>query len=171
MGVPQTKSELILAIDQNYNKLSGYLELIPPKLASDKSMEGHAKDTVMSVCNLVAYLLGWNKLVIKWISFDEEGKPIDFPETGYKWNQLGLLAQKFYRDYNDLDLRSLRNQLQGAKNEIVESINKRSDDDLYGSAWYGKWTMGRMISFNTSSPYSNACSRLRKWAKENNLKL
>ncbi|HGU7194519.1 TPA: ClbS/DfsB family four-helix bundle protein, partial [Yersinia enterocolitica] len=36
---------------------------------------------------------------------------------------------------------------------------------------YGKWTMGRMISFNTSSPYSNACSRLRKWAKENNLKL
>lgn len=171
MGVPQTKSELLLAIDKNYNKLSGYLELIPPDLASDKSMEGHAKDTVMSVCNLVAYLLGWNKLVIKWISFDEEGQPIDFPETGYKWNQLGLLAQKFYRDYSDLDLLSLRNQLQSAKNEIVESINKRSDDDLYGKAWYGKWTMGRMISFNTSSPYSNACGRLRKWAKENSLKL
>lgn len=171
MGVPQTKSELLLAIDKNYNKLSGYLELIPPDLASDKSMEGHAKDTVMSVCNLVSYLLGWNKLVIKWISFDEEGQPIDFPETGYKWNQLGLLAQKFYRDYSDLDLLSLRNQLQSAKNEIVESINKRSDDDLYGKAWYGKWTMGRMISFNTSSPYSNACGRLRKWAKENSLKL
>lgn len=171
MGVPQTKSELLLAIDKNYNKLSGYLELIPPDLASDKSMEGHAKDTVMSVCNLVAYLLGWNKLVIKWISFDEEGQPIDFPETGYKWNQLGLLAQKFYRDYSDLDLLSLRNQLQSAKNEIVESINKRSDDGLYGKAWYGKWTMGRMISFNTSSPYSNACGRLRKWAKENSLKL
>ncbi|WP_392433508.1 ClbS/DfsB family four-helix bundle protein [Yersinia sp. HM-2024] len=171
MGVPQTKSELLLAIDKNYNKLSGYLELIPPDLASDKSMEGHAKDTVMSICNLVAYLLGWNKLVIKWISFDEEGQPIDFPETGYKWNQLGLLAQKFYRDYSDLDLLSLRNQLQSAKNEIVESINKRSDDDLYGKAWYGKWTMGRMISFNTSSPYSNACGRLRKWAKENSLKL
>ena len=72
MGVPQTKSELLLAIDKNYNKLSGYLELIPPDLASDKSMEGHAKDTVMSVCNLVAYLLGWNKLVIKWISFSIE---------------------------------------------------------------------------------------------------
>ena len=158
MDAPQTKSELLLAIDQKYNKLSGYLELIPPELASDKSMEGHAKDTVMSVCNFVAYLLGWNKLVIKWISFDEEGKLIDFPETGYKWKQLGLLAQKFYRD----DLRSLRNQLQGAKNEIVESINKRSDDDWYGNACYGKWTMGRMISFNISSPYSNACGRLRK---------
>lgn len=171
MSVPQTKSELLLAIDKNFNKLMGYIEIIPPELASDASMEGHAKDTVMSVCNLVAYLLGWNKLVIKWLSFDEEGKPIDFPDSGYKWNQLGLLAQKFYRDYSDVNLRSLINQLQDAKNEIVEFINKQSDDGLYGKAWYGKWTMGRMISFNTSSPFSNACGRLRKWAKENNLKL
>ncbi|MEA9393602.1 ClbS/DfsB family four-helix bundle protein [Acerihabitans sp. TG2] len=171
MGVPQTKSELLLAIDKNHNKLSGYLASIPPESASDESMEGHAKGSVMSVCNLVAYLLGWNKLVIKWITLDAAGKPVDFPETGYKWNQLGLLAQKFYRDYSDLDLCSLRSQLQDAKNEIVESIKKRSDDDLYGKAWYGKWTMGRMISFNTSSPYANACGRLRKWAKENNLKL
>lgn len=171
MAVPQTKAELLLAIDKNYNKLSSYLELIPPESASEKSMEGHAKNTVMSVCNLVAYLLGWHKLVIKWINFDEEGKSVDFPETGYKWNQLGLFAQKFYCDYSDLDLRSLRNQLRDAKNEIVASINKLSDDDLYVKAWYGKWTMGRMISFNTSSPYTNACGWLRKWAKENNLKL
>lgn len=171
MGVSRSKSELLQEIDKNYNKLSGYLGLIPPEAASDESMPGHAKDTVMSVCNLVAYLLGWNKLVIKWITYDEEGKPVDFPETGYKWNQLGLLAQKFYRDYSDLDLRSLRNQLQDAKNEIVESINKRTDDDLYGKTWYGKWTMGRMISFNTSLPSSNASGRLRKWAKENNFKL
>ncbi|MFA9206814.1 MAG: ClbS/DfsB family four-helix bundle protein [Yersinia sp. (in: enterobacteria)] len=171
MGVPQTKSELLLAIDKNFNKMTGYLASIPPELALDESMEGHAKDTVMSVCNLVSYLLGWNNLVIKWITLDEEGKPVDFPETGYKWNQLGLLAQKFYRDYSYLDLRSLSSQLQNAKSEIVELINQRSDNDLYGKAWYGKWTMGRMISFNTSSPYSNACGRLRKWAKENNLKL
>ncbi|WP_410013622.1 ClbS/DfsB family four-helix bundle protein [Sodalis sp. C49] len=171
MGVPQTKSELLLAIDKNYNKLSGYLASIPPELASEASMEGHAKGSVMSVCNLVAYLVGWNRLVIKWITRDEAGQPVDFPEKGYQWNQLGLLAQKFYHDYGDVDLDSLKNQLQEAKNEIVESINKRSDDDLYGKAWYGKWTMGRMISLNTSSPYANACGRLRKWAKENNLKL
>ncbi|ARX08584.1 hypothetical protein AM405_06800 [Proteus mirabilis] len=28
--------------------------------------------------------------------------------------------------------------------------------------------MGRMISFNTSSPYTNANGRLKKWAKNNN---
>ncbi|EQB9714967.1 ClbS/DfsB family four-helix bundle protein, partial [Yersinia enterocolitica] len=28
-----------------------------------------------------------------------------------------------------------------------------------------KWTMGRMIQFNTASPYANARGRLRKWLK------
>ncbi|MGI1213336.1 ClbS/DfsB family four-helix bundle protein [Escherichia coli] len=37
--------------------------------------------------------------------------------------------------------------------------------------WFKKWTMGRMISFNTSSPYANANGRLRKWAKNNNISL
>lgn len=65
MGVPQTKSQLLYEIDKNFGKLSGYLASIPSVSASVQSMEGHAKDTVMSICNLVAYLLGWNKLVIK----------------------------------------------------------------------------------------------------------
>ena len=102
MSVPQTKAELLLAIDKNFNKLICYLNAIPSEITSDKSMDGHAKGTEMSVRDLVSYLLGWNALVVKWITSDAKGLPADFPETGYKWNQLGLLAQKFYSDYNEL---------------------------------------------------------------------
>ncbi|MCA7584671.1 ClbS/DfsB family four-helix bundle protein, partial [Escherichia coli] len=54
---------------------------------------------------------------------------------------------------------------------LVNLIDDRTDDILYGRPWYKKWTMGRMISFNTSSPYANANGRLRKWAKNNNISL
>ncbi|MEC5341297.1 ClbS/DfsB family four-helix bundle protein [Brenneria populi] len=171
MGVPQTKPELLAEIDKNFKKLTGYLNAIPPELAAEKSMEGHAKDTMMSVCDLVAYLLGWNALVVKWITRDEKGLPVDFPETGYKWNQLGLLAQKFYSDFKTSTYDELFASLAAEKNNIVKLIEARSDEALYGVSWYGKWTMGRMISFNTSSPYANACGRLRKWAKAHNLSL
>lgn len=172
MSVPQTKSELLLAIDKNFSKLISYLSKIPHELASEKSMDGHVKGTEMSVRELVSYLLGWNSLVVKWITQDAKGLPVDFPETGYKWNQLGLLAQKFYSDYRELNYDSLIEALQAEKNEIVKLIDQRSDDTLYAKPWYTKWTMGRMISFNTSSPYANANGRLRKWAKikEINLK-
>ena len=53
-----------------------------------------------------------------------------------------------------------------AKERIVSEIESRSDDTLYGRDWRdGKWTMGRMIQFNTASPYHNANGRLRKWLK------
>lgn len=171
MAVPQTKAELLAAIEKEFGKLFGYINDIPSELTIVKSMEGHAKGTEMSVCDLLAYLLGWNKLVSKWLTNDENGLTIDFPETGYKWNQLGLLAQKFYLDYSELSYPSLISSLQIEKNRIVTSINKRTDEELYGKPWYGKWTMGRMISFNTSSPYANANGRLRKWAKNNGLNL
>ncbi|ADM98485.1 hypothetical protein Dda3937_04143 [Dickeya dadantii 3937] len=116
-------------------------------------------------------MLGWNTLVVKWISGDATGQPVDFPETGYKWNQLGLLAQKFYFDYKELNYQTLINNLQSVKDEIVRLIDERTDEDLYGKPWYGKWTMGRMISLNTSSPYANANGRLRQWAKNNHLRL
>ena len=39
MSVPQTKAELLLAIDKNFSKLISYLNTIPPEITSDKSME------------------------------------------------------------------------------------------------------------------------------------
>lgn len=171
MGVPQTKAELLAEIDKNFNKLIGYLNVIPPDITSEPSMDGHAKGTVMSVCDLVSYLLGWNTLVVKWITRNEQGQDVDFPETGYKWNQLGLLAQRFYQDFKELGYAERIDALTTQKHKIVTLIEARTDAALYGEAWYGKWTMGRMISFNTSSPYANACGRLRKWAKANNLRL
>ncbi|WNU98966.1 ClbS/DfsB family four-helix bundle protein [Enterobacter sp. DTU_2021_1002640_1_SI_PRY_ASU_LCPMC_013] len=169
MSVPQTKAELLLAIDKNFSKLISYLNSIPPDITSDSSMDGHVMGTEMSVRDLVSYLLGWNSLVVKWITADAKGLPVDFPETGYKWNQLGLLAQKFYSDYNELNYDLLVSELQTVKNEIIKLIDARTDEVLYGKPWYTTWTMGRMISFNTSSPYANANGRLRKWAKNNNI--
>lgn len=169
MSVAQTKSELLLAIDKNFNKLISYLNAIPSELTSDNSMDGDVKDSAMSIRDLVSYLPGWNSLVVKWIISDAKGLPVDFPETGYKCNQLGLLAQKFYSDYKRLSYNSLIAELQTVKNEIVKLIDDRTDEVLYEKLWYTKWTMGRMISLNTSSPYANANGRLRKWAKNNNI--
>lgn len=165
MAVPQNKAELLQAIDKEFQKLSALLDAIPSQEAGLKQLEGHAKDTIISVHDLVAYLVGWNELVLKWHRKKDAGEQVDFPETGYKWNQLGQLAQQFYLNYQDIPFEQLKEKLTTAKDHIVELINRYDDTALYGEPWYDKWTMGRMIQFNTSSPYANACGRLRKWLK------
>jgi len=63
---------------------------------------------MMNVHNLVSYLIGWNHLVLKWIDLDAKVAAINFPETGFRWNELGALAQKFYSDYEDVPFEGLQ---------------------------------------------------------------
>lgn len=165
MSVPSNKQELLIAIETSYTRLVSDLARVTPEQAKSKTMEGHAKGTMMSVHDLVAYLAGWNELVLKWCERRDKGLVVDFPETGFKWNELGRLASKFYRDYETLSFHALLERFERAKNALVTLIESRTDTELYGVAWYEKYTLGRIIQFNTSSPYANARGRLRKWLK------
>ncbi len=60
---------------------------IPQSLIAERTLNGHAKGTLMSISNLVAYLIGWGELVIKWEAKSKRGEVIDFPETNYKWTE------------------------------------------------------------------------------------
>ncbi len=165
MAVPQNKHDLLVTICSNYEKLAADLATVPATRAREKDLEGHAKGTQMSVADLVAYLIGWNELVLKWSQGKAKGLPVDFPETGFKWNELGRLAQKFYADFANVSYSDLLNRLEEAQARIVALVEQSTDDALYGAPWYKKYSQGRMIQFNTASPYANARIRLRKWKK------
>ena len=165
MAVPQDKEQLLSAINTHYEKLVRVISLVPSESVGECSLEGHAKGTQMSVANLVAYLLGWNELVLKWLQKDAAGQAIDFPDTGFKWNQLGKLAQKFYADYEGIPFAQLLERLDATKQKIVAAIQRFDNHALYECPWYKRWTLGRMIQFNTASPYNNARGRLTKWLK------
>jgi len=140
MPIPQNKKELIEAIKVNYAKLKKDLDEIPTDFSTKKDLEGHAKGTKMSVADLVAYLIGWGELVLKWYEKKEKGEKVDFPETGYHWNELGLLAQKFYKDYENLNYSELLKQLDQLVYRILALIELQSDIDLYQKPFYKNHT-------------------------------
>lgn len=165
MAVPTNKDELLKAIVASYNRLKTELLAIPEELTTLPELEGHSKGTFMSINHLLSYLIGWGELVLKWNQKKDNNEPVDFPDTGYKWNELGKLAQKFYEDYKDDSFNTLNQKLNNTVERILLLIESKSDKELYELSWYGKWTRGRMIQFNTSSPYANARARIRKWQK------
>ncbi|MHA7970496.1 ClbS/DfsB family four-helix bundle protein [Rhizobium sp. CAU 1783] len=165
MAVPTSKVELLDAMTTGFARLEAELASIRPEDATSSDMEGHARGTAMSVNDLLAYLTGWGQLVLKWVRLRNEGLEPDFPETGFKWNQLGQLAQKFYRDQSGLDFPTRVERLRATHAQLVALVAGLDDAALYGHGWYEKWTLGRMIQFNTASPYANARARIRKWKK------
>lgn len=165
MSIPQNKYELLQSITDNYQKLNKEIAGIPPGLTKKKELEGHAKGSLMSVHDLVAYLVGWGQLVLKWYDRKSRGLEVDFPETGFKWNELGLLAQKFYRDYANRDFKTLVAELDQTTGDIITLIESTTNEALYETDWYREWTLGRLIQLNTAAPFRNATARIRKWKK------
>lgn len=169
MPTPKNKSELQTAIQDTYAKLTTDLAKVPNNWIDKKDLNGHAKNTTMSVHNLVAYLVGWGELVLKWNDQIEKGQSVTYPEEGFKWTELGQLAQKFYQDYEADSYPVLLKKLDKTVARILKLIEKTDNEILYGNAWYKHYPMGRMIQLNTSSPYKNARKRIRKLLKINQL--
>lgn len=165
MAVPDCKEALLADINKNYRALKIELEGVSPEEVSLKELEGHAKGTLMSTHNLISYLIGWGELVLKWWDLRSANMPCDFPETGFKWNELGRLAQKFYVDYQDLEYQDLLLRLDHTVGKIIQFIEDQDDAVLYHEPFLDKWTIGRLIQFNSASPYKNARARLKKWKR------
>lgn len=165
MPVPSSRLELRDAITTEFARLDADLDRVPPASARESVLPGHVKGTTMSPADLVAYLVGWNEQVLTWQERRAAGLPDDFPAPGHSWGDLGSLAQQFYREHEDDSWEHLRARLTAAKDRILALVDARTDEDLYGSPWYRTWTMGRMISLNTSSPYRNARARIRRWLR------
>jgi len=165
MAVPNSKAELVAAIGTTFAQLEADLDRVPQSLVHDEVLPGHAKNTMMSPAELVSYLIGWNEQVATWHERRAAGLPDEFPAAGIQWNQLGLLAQRYYDAYRNETWDELRAHLVGAKDNLLAVIESCTDEELYRHQWYGKWSMGRMISLNSSSPYRNARGRLRAWLR------
>lgn len=65
MAVPENAEQLHKAIESGFVKLVRELETVPADLAGIRELDGHAAGTVMSVNDLLAYLIGWGELVLK----------------------------------------------------------------------------------------------------------
>ena len=166
-SVPTNKEELYQAIKLNSEKiLEDYLS-IPKEYAHKNGIEGNVKGAIINVADTLAYLLGWGQLVLKWHQLKSEGSDVDFPETGYKWNELGQLAQHFYSQYHSWPYDKLIHEFTVTTDRILVLIDSLDNQKLYGETWFDKYTLGKMIQFNTSSPMVNMRGKVRKYKRLN----
>ncbi|WKD49814.1 ClbS/DfsB family four-helix bundle protein [Microbulbifer spongiae] len=164
-SIPKNKEELVQAIQTAFDKLlADYLD-IPKEYSREIGVEGNIKGTEISVCDTLAYLIGWGKLVLKWYKFKSNKLEVDFPETGYNWNELGQLAEHFHVQYQNWGYEQLLSEFQLTIDQILQLIDSLSNNELYAQSWYKSYTLGRMIQFNTSSPMKNIRTKVRRFKK------
>jgi hypothetical protein len=169
-SVPQNKQELHQAIAQAFDKILSDYSTIPEIYSRKIGVEGNVRGTEITVCDTLAYLIGWGHLVLKWYEQKSGGHEMQLPEVGYKWNELGKLAEAFYSQYFEWSYSDLIAEFRATTTQILSLVESLSNEKLYHENWYKEYTLGRMIQFNTSSPMKNMRSKIRKFKKLNEIK-
>lgn len=164
MAIPASKQELLEALENSYSTLRSELLSIPAELSRKKHLPEN-----QNPCDLLAYQIGWGRLLVGWYESGVKGEMPELPAKGFKWNQLGILANHFYAQHATNTYDELLNQFDKVYHEVHRLIKSASEKELYGLevyAWTGhKWPLGRWINVNTSSPYKSALAKLRRWKK------
>lgn len=120
---------------------------------------------------MIAYQLGWLTLVMGWERDELAGKAVVTPTPNYKWNQLGLLYQDFYRQYRNDSLKALRQLFHEAVVKWCDWINHLSDEELFTPSmrkWTvtnANWPMWKWIHINSVAPFKSFRTKIRKWKK------
>ena len=165
MPLPKTKQELLINLKKSYEKLDAEFDAVTTCNERMTDIEGN-----ISCCDVVAYQIGWGKLLMSWENNELNGKLVQMPCESFKWNQLGELAQHFYQQSRHLSLSQLRVDFNNVYQQLVDWITNLSTEELFTPQqrnWTGeKWSMVKWIQINTIAPYQSARTKVRRWKRE-----
>lgn len=164
MPLPTSQQELLSRFDTAYHKLREEITRVPDELSRAPLLEGG-----LCVCDLMAYQIGWGRLLLQWEALEQAGQPVEMPASGFKWNQLGALANSFYLRSRDDSAAQLLSQLDALASDLREFMASSSEQLLFSVGqrqWAGaKWPVVKWLQVNTIAPYNSARVKLRKWQK------
>ncbi len=119
----------------------------------------------------LAYHLGWTGLLLLWEKEEKAGGNACVPAVGYRWNQLGLLYQSFYKQYEDIPLHQQRRQLAEQVGNIDSWIESLTEAELFQTGqrqWAdtpAQWPVYKWIHINTVAPFTNFRMQIRRWKR------
>ncbi|WP_432796995.1 ClbS/DfsB family four-helix bundle protein [Poriferisphaera sp. WC338] len=169
MPLPTSKSELLKNLQQAYEKLDGEFDGMDESAGRICEISA-AGETTCSICDVLAYQIGWGELLLSWDKHEKANKTVHMPAKGFKWNQLGELAAHFYDKHTDHSLKQLRSKFKRTYNKLYQWIESLSDDELFSIGmreWTGdKWPMVKWIQVNTVAPYQSARTKVRRFKRD-----
>lgn len=168
MPLPATKDELLESLKQAYIKLDSEFDVVNLEYERQHGIEGN-----ISCCDIVSYQIGWADLIMGWEQQELAGKAPAMPAKGFKWNQMGDLAQSFYDKNSKKSLSQLRAEFNERYKKLVnwiESLNEQELFEMHQRKWTGdKWAIVKWIQVNSIAPYRSARTKVRRWKKENEI--
>ena len=175
MGRPTSKTDLLNAASENYEKLNVIIagmtekELNTPFDFSDcaSKKEAHWKRD-KNLRDVLIHLYEWHQLLLNWIESNQNGDNKPFLPKPYNWKTYGKLNEEFWRKHQNTSLDEAKDMLQKSHDEVMKLAETFSNEELFSKgvfSWAGGNALGSYFVSNLSSHYDWAMKKLKAHKK------
>lgn len=175
MARPQTKTDLLEAAKTNYEKLMQLIDTMTVTelqtefdfSADEKKKEAHWKRD-KNVRDVLMHLYEWHGLMLKWVENNKGGIRKPFLMEGFSWKTYGAMNVVFWENCQRTSLEEAKQLLDKSHSEILEAIEKMSNEELFSKGtydWVGGSTIGSYYVSVTSSHYDWAMKKIKAHRK------
>jgi hypothetical protein len=175
MGRPTTKSDLLRAAAENYEKLDIMIrELTEEELAApfdftgdEKKKEAHWRRD-KNLRDILIHLYEWHQLLLEWTEVNLKGGSKTFLPAPYNWKTYGDMNVMFWEKHQETALEDAKAMLQKSHAQVMELAETFSEEELFAKGvypWVGGSTLGSYFVSVTASHYDWAMKKLKAHKK------
>lgn len=175
MGRPATKSDLISAAGEKYEKLNALIATLTVEELStpfdfsgdEKKKEAHWERD-KNLKDVLIHLYEWHQLVLNWVRVNKEGDPQPFIPRPYNWKTYGKLNMEFWKKHQDTTLEEAKEMFQKSHEDVLNLAQNFTNEELFSKGvydWVGGSTLGSYFVSVTASHYEWAMKKIKAHQK------
>lgn len=162
MPRPKSKTELLDLSQENFDRLSSFIDMLNQK---DQESEFPAGTMNRNIRDVLAHLHHWHLMFLDWYEVGMKGDKPEMPAKGYTWKTTSDLNRKIFEEYQSLDLRKVRKLFYSSHQKVRKIIDKHTNEELFEKKrykWTGSTSLGAYLVSATSSHYDWGFKLIKK---------
>ena len=163
MAKQTSKAQLLKDIHTERRRLEKSLSSLSARDMIEPGVTG-----AWSVKDLLAHLVGWERLFLEWYAAGVEGCTPEVTPVGMSHKIMDALNQQIYEKNRGRSLEGILAEFHASHQETMALIEAIPEEDLFVHdrfSWTGRLTLADYIAGNTCNHYAWAKSQIRKRAK------
>ena len=162
MARPGTKQDLLIAANDQFEKLGKLIDSIPEE---NRQASFSIEDRDKNLRDVLIHLYEWHQLLLKWIQSNRVGNPVNFLPDPYNWKTYPQMNVEFWEKHQKTPLNHAETLLKESHSNVIKEIESFTDEELFAKKhfpWTGTTSLGSYCVSATSSHYAWALKKLRK---------
>lgn len=164
MPRPTTRTELLTAGAEEFDRLQSMLDGIDPALAADVDWQAPIADRSRNPRDVVTHVHAWHLMVLEWCRTGDAGGTPEVPGGGHTWREIPAVNDEIWERFRSTSYDAARTLLVASHNEVMGLAQEHTDEQLFDRGiypWTRSSTLGSYFVSCTSSHYVWARKTLR----------